>query len=167
PLGSCFAGAFYVLDFTFAACIEPSDDLSPIKFPAGHDCHNHDCDNYDCDNHDYYGHDHPSDRLRRSQIPGSRDCGYIQHRISASHRARYQRNRRDSSDCYERPTQRRSTIQLSPAGQCGTFSPNPIASAVPTTYQAPPTIPAGGNVTVTATSVTDPTNSVSATITIE
>ena len=54
-----------------------------------------------------------------------------------------------------------------PAGQCGTFSPNPIASAVPTTYQAPPTIPAGGNVTVTATSVTDPTKSVSATITIQ
>jgi len=54
-----------------------------------------------------------------------------------------------------------------PAKECGTFSPNPIASNVPTTYQAPPTVPSGGSVTVTATSVTDPTKSVSATITID
>jgi hypothetical protein len=53
-----------------------------------------------------------------------------------------------------------------PAGQCGTFTPNPIASNVPTTYQAPPTVPAGGTVTITATSITDATKSVSATITI-
>jgi len=53
-----------------------------------------------------------------------------------------------------------------PAGQCGTFTPNPIASNVPTTYQAPPTVPQNGSVTVTATSVTDPTKSISATITI-
>jgi len=54
-----------------------------------------------------------------------------------------------------------------PADACGTFSPNPIASNVPTTYQAPPTVPAGGTVTVTATSVTDPSKFVSATITID
>jgi hypothetical protein len=53
-----------------------------------------------------------------------------------------------------------------PAAECGTFNPNPIASNVPTTYQAPPTIPAGSAVTVTATSVTDATKSISATITI-
>lgn len=53
-----------------------------------------------------------------------------------------------------------------PAGQCGSFSPNPIASNVPTTYQAPPAVPAGNTVTVTATSVTDSTKSVLATITI-
>jgi hypothetical protein len=53
-----------------------------------------------------------------------------------------------------------------PSGQCGTFMPDPIASDVPTTYQAPPTVPPGGVVTVTATSVTDPTKSVSAAITI-
>ncbi len=54
-----------------------------------------------------------------------------------------------------------------PAGQCGEFSPNPVASNVPTTYQAPPAIPQGNTVTVTATSVTDATKSVSAMITIE
>ena len=53
-----------------------------------------------------------------------------------------------------------------PVGQCGTFAPNPIASNVPTTYQAPPTVPTGGTVTITATSITDATKSVSATITI-
>ncbi len=54
-----------------------------------------------------------------------------------------------------------------PAQECGTFSPNPIASNVPTTYQAPPTVPSGGSVTITATSVTDSTKSISATITID
>jgi hypothetical protein len=59
------------------------------------------------------------------------------------------------------------TFSCLPAKECGTFSPNPIASNVPTTYQAPPVIPAGGSVTVTATSVTDPTKSVTATIAID
>jgi len=55
----------------------------------------------------------------------------------------------------------------SPAGDCGTFSPDSVASNVPTSYQAPSTVPAGGSVTVTATSVTDSSKSVSATITID
>jgi len=54
-----------------------------------------------------------------------------------------------------------------PASQCGTFTPSTIASNVPTSYQAPPTVPPGSTVTVTATSVTDSTKSVSATITID
>ncbi len=54
-----------------------------------------------------------------------------------------------------------------PAKECGTFSPNPVASNVPTTYQAPPAVPSGGSVTVTATSVTDSTKSVTATIAID
>jgi len=53
-----------------------------------------------------------------------------------------------------------------PAGQCGSFNPNPVASNVPTTYQAPPVVPPGNAVTATATSVTDNSKSVSATITI-
>jgi hypothetical protein len=53
-----------------------------------------------------------------------------------------------------------------PAGQCGSFDPSPIASNVPTTYQAPSAIPPGNTVTVTATSVTDSSKFVSATITI-
>jgi hypothetical protein len=53
-----------------------------------------------------------------------------------------------------------------PAGQCGSFDPSPIASNVPTTYQAPSAIPTGNTVTVTATSVTDSSKFVSATITI-
>jgi hypothetical protein len=53
-----------------------------------------------------------------------------------------------------------------PMGQCGSFNPNPIASNVPTTYRAPPVVPPGNTVTVTATSVTDSSKFVSATITI-
>jgi hypothetical protein len=54
-----------------------------------------------------------------------------------------------------------------PIGACGTFSIDPIASAVPTTFQAPSTFPLGGLVTVTATSITDPAKFVSATIKID
>jgi hypothetical protein len=54
-----------------------------------------------------------------------------------------------------------------PAMQCGSFSPSTVASNIPVTYQAPPSVPSGGEVTVTATSVTDPTKSVSASITID
>jgi hypothetical protein len=54
-----------------------------------------------------------------------------------------------------------------PVGACGTFTPNPIASNIPTQYQAPPVIPPGNTVTVTATSADDPTKSVSAMITID
>jgi len=54
-----------------------------------------------------------------------------------------------------------------PVRECGTFSPNPVASNVPTTYQAPPAVPSGGSATVTAASVTDPTKFVSATIAID
>jgi hypothetical protein len=59
------------------------------------------------------------------------------------------------------------TFTCAPAGQCGTFGPDPVASNVPTTYEAPATIPAGNTVTVTATSVTDPTKFISAPITID
>jgi len=54
-----------------------------------------------------------------------------------------------------------------PAGACGSFTPPQIASGVPTNYQSPSAIPAGGTVNITATSVTDPTKSVSAAITID
>lgn len=46
-------------------------------------------------------------------------------------------------------------------GQCGSFSAFPTSSAVPVTYTAPATIPNGNTVTITATSVTDPTKFVS------
>jgi hypothetical protein len=54
----------------------------------------------------------------------------------------------------------------SPAGECGTFFPTGGGSDVPACYLAPDAIPAQNPVTVTATSVTDPTKSVSAMITI-
>lgn len=58
-------------------------------------------------------------------------------------------------------------FSCAPAGDCGSFSPTGAASTDPTCYQAPATAPADGTVTVTATSVTDPTKSVtSAPITI-
>jgi hypothetical protein len=49
---------------------------------------------------------------------------------------------------------------------CGTFSPIETTSGVATTYTAPASVPTGGIVQVTATSVADPTKSASATITI-
>jgi hypothetical protein len=49
---------------------------------------------------------------------------------------------------------------------CGTLNPTTAASNIATTYTAPAAIPTGGTVKVTATSVSDTTKSVSATISI-
>ncbi|MGA9672228.1 MAG: hypothetical protein WBQ94_23650 [Terracidiphilus sp.] len=49
---------------------------------------------------------------------------------------------------------------------CGSFNPAVTSNYFATGYTAPSTIPSGNTVTVTATSVTDPTKSASATITI-
>jgi len=49
---------------------------------------------------------------------------------------------------------------------CGTFSPSSSLSGQPITYNAPSAVPSPATVTLTATSVTDPTKSDSATITI-
>jgi len=55
-----------------------------------------------------------------------------------------------------------------PAGDCGLFNPTHIGSTIPTCYQAPGQVPAGDTITITATSVTDPTKSItSAPITIQ
>ena len=51
-------------------------------------------------------------------------------------------------------------------GECGSFTPPGGGNTDPACYQAPENVPTGGTVTVTATSVTDPTKSVSATINI-
>jgi len=47
-----------------------------------------------------------------------------------------------------------------PAGDCGLFNPARIASNVPTCYEAPGQVPSGNTVTIIATSVSDPTKSV-------
>ena len=52
------------------------------------------------------------------------------------------------------------------ASACGSFNPVDTFSEAQTTYTAPTAIPLGGTVTVTATSVTDPTKSASASIII-
>lgn len=49
---------------------------------------------------------------------------------------------------------------------CGSFSSATTGNGVSTTYTAPSAVPAGGNISVTATSVTDPTKSASASIAI-
>ncbi|MGO8796348.1 MAG: hypothetical protein ACLQLC_16120 [Candidatus Sulfotelmatobacter sp.] len=49
---------------------------------------------------------------------------------------------------------------------CGSFNPTTTTSEVPSTFTAPSAIPSGNTVTVTATSMTDPTKSASDTITI-
>ena len=52
------------------------------------------------------------------------------------------------------------------SSDCGSFNPAKTTSAVDTIYTAPATVPTGGTVKVTATSIADPTKAVSATITI-
>jgi hypothetical protein len=52
------------------------------------------------------------------------------------------------------------------ASACGSFNPTTTNSEAATTYTAPSAIPPGGSVTVTATSITDPTKSVSTSIVI-
>jgi len=52
------------------------------------------------------------------------------------------------------------------ASACGSFNPAQTTSGVDTTYTAPASSPAGGNVQITATSVADPTKAVAATIQI-
>jgi hypothetical protein len=49
---------------------------------------------------------------------------------------------------------------------CGVIAPASTASGTPTTYTAPGTVPANATVTLTATSVADPTKSALATITV-
>lgn len=49
---------------------------------------------------------------------------------------------------------------------CGTVAPASTGSGAATTYTAPPTVPANAMVTLTATSVTDPTKTTGATITL-
>jgi hypothetical protein len=49
---------------------------------------------------------------------------------------------------------------------CGSFNPAQTTSAESTTYTAPATVPTGGLVKVTATSIADPTKTVSASVTI-
>ena len=50
--------------------------------------------------------------------------------------------------------------------QCGSFNPTATTSEAASNFTAPPTVPPGDTVTVTATSMTDPTKSVSTTIVI-
>jgi len=52
------------------------------------------------------------------------------------------------------------------SASCGSFNPASTASSQATTYTAPAAIPTGNTVTLTATSVTDSTKSVVATVTI-
>ncbi len=59
-----------------------------------------------------------------------------------------------------------SCMPDTPAGACGTFVPPKTGSDVPVCYLAPDQIPSQNPVTITATSVTDPTKYVSAAITI-
>jgi hypothetical protein len=53
-----------------------------------------------------------------------------------------------------------------PANACGLFSPPSTASGMATIYTAPAVVPTGGQVTVTATSVTDNSKSASSTLVI-
>jgi hypothetical protein len=58
------------------------------------------------------------------------------------------------------------TWSCTPAGSCGSFNPSATTSGNPTTYIAPVGASAPASVTVTATSVTDPTKTAHATVVI-
>ncbi len=58
------------------------------------------------------------------------------------------------------------SFSCTPTDACGSFTPTSAGPSVPVCYLAPDAVPAGNAVTVTATSLTDPTKSVSANITI-
>lgn len=53
------------------------------------------------------------------------------------------------------------TWSCTPANSCGTFNPTSTASGMNTTYTAPSSVPMGGTVVLTATSVTDKTKGAS------
>lgn len=58
------------------------------------------------------------------------------------------------------------TWSCMPTGACGSFNPAATASGTATTYTAPAAVPAGGSVTIIATSVTDTTKMATGMITI-
>jgi hypothetical protein len=58
------------------------------------------------------------------------------------------------------------TVTCGSAGACGSFNPTSTLSGVSTIYTAPAAVPTGGTVTITATSVTDPTKSANLTVNI-
>jgi len=58
------------------------------------------------------------------------------------------------------------TWTCAPANSCGSFNPSSTLTTVTTTYTAPASVPAGGMVTLTATSVTDTTKTATASVLI-
>jgi hypothetical protein len=58
------------------------------------------------------------------------------------------------------------TWSCTPSASCGSFSPAQTASGAATTYTAPANVPGGGNATITATAVSDVTQTASATVAI-
>ena len=58
------------------------------------------------------------------------------------------------------------TVTCGSPGSCGSFSPAHTVSAASTLYTAPAAIPAGGTVTITAASRTDPTSTAMQTVTV-
>jgi len=58
------------------------------------------------------------------------------------------------------------SVNCGSPGSCGSFSLSHTASGATTVYTAPPSIPTGGTITITAASTTDPTKTVSQTATV-
>jgi hypothetical protein len=58
------------------------------------------------------------------------------------------------------------TVTCGSPGACGSFSPTHTASGAQTTYTAPSAVPAGGTVTIIATSTTDPTTNNQQSVTV-
>ena len=64
------------------------------------------------------------------------------------------------------PANKGVTWSCAPSGSCGSFTPAQTASSAATTYTAPPAVPQGGNVTITATSISDITQTASTTVAV-
>ena len=155
---------FSVLDFPFAACIkaciELLHDVESVNSADGQN----DNDNH---NRNYDRRSRHINRLRRSQISAARDCRHVQLVFPPPATLATGSTTGIAAVVANGPDNSTVDFTCVPAGECGTFTPNPVASNTPTTYQAPPTVPTGNNVTITATSVTDTTKSVSAMVTID
>jgi hypothetical protein len=64
------------------------------------------------------------------------------------------------------PASKGVTWSCTPSTSCGSFTPAQTASSAATTYTAPASVPQGGNVSITATAVSDVTQTASATTAI-
>ncbi|HTQ85710.1 MAG TPA: hypothetical protein VMI93_05835 [Candidatus Solibacter sp.] len=71
-----------------------------------------------------------------------------------------------TADVFNGSSTEKVNWSCTPVGACGSFNPAQTTTGIATTYTAPATVPAGGSVTISATSLTDMTKSAVANLTV-